>query len=150
VKNFFIKTITTFFGVGHLPLIPGTFGSIAGVGVYFLIKANLLLYLAGIGLFLFLGFWFSGYTERIYGQKDPRFVVIDEVAGMLLSLLFVPFSIGAVIIGFVLFRILDTLKPSPAGSLQKLHGGIGIMIDDVIAGIYTNIILQVVFRLMIK
>jgi len=127
-------------------LVPGTFGSIAGVGVYFLVKDNLCWFIAAICLFLFLGFWLSGYTEKIYGRKDPQFVVIDEVAGMLLSLLFVPFSIGAVIIGFVLFRILDTLKPYPAGKLQQMHGGVGIMTDDIVGAVYANLILQVVFR----
>jgi len=129
-------------------LVPGTFGSIAGAGVYFLVKDNPALFLAAICVFLFLGFWLSGYTEKIYGRKDPQFVVIDEVAGMLLSLLFVPFSLWAVIIGFVLFRLLDTLKPYPAGKLQNLHGSVGIMTDDIVAAIYANLILQVVFRLL--
>lgn len=147
MRNFLIKAVTTFFGAGHLPLVPGTFGSIAGVAVYFLVKDNPALFAGAICLFLSLGFWLSGYTEKIYGRKDPQFVVIDEVAGMLLSLLFVPYSPWAVIIGFALFRILDTLKPYPAGALQRLHGSAGIMVDDIIAGIYANLILQVVFRL---
>ena len=148
MRNFLIKAVTTFFGAGHLPLVPGTFGSIAGVAVYFLVKDNPALFIGAISLFLFLGFWLSGYTEKIYGRKDPQVVVIDEVAGMLLSLLFVPFSPWAVIIGFVLFRILDTLKPYPAGKLQQLHGSVGIMTDDIVAGIYANFILQIVFRLL--
>ena len=77
-------------------------------------------------------------------KKDPSCVVIDEVCGMLLSLIFLPYNIKLVIIAFLIFRILDTLKPFPVGRLERMKGGPGIMLDDIAAGIYTNIILQVV------
>lgn len=79
-------------------------------------------------------------------KKDAKCIVIDEVGGMLLSLIFIPHDIKLVIIAFLLFRILDMLKPYPIDALQNLKGSAGIMSDDLVAGLYTNIILQVVLR----
>lgn len=141
------RLISTFFYIGYLPLIPGTFASLAGLGVYYLVKNNTLSFAAVTGIMLLLGFLTAGRTERLLNKKDPRVIVIDEVAGMLLSLLFLPYDIKLVILAFFLFRLLDTLKPYPAGCLQDLKGSAGIMSDDIIAGCYTNIILQVVVRL---
>lgn len=146
-KQTLIKCLSTFFYTGYLPLIPGTFGSLAGLLVYFLVRNNYYIYILTIGLLLAVGFLVSGKAERIFNKKDPSVVVIDEVCGMLICLMFVPFDIKYVVCGFVLFRILDTLKPFPAGRLQHLKGSLGIMIDDIIAGLYANILLQVVFRL---
>lgn len=138
--------VSTFFYVGYLPLIPGTFGSIAGLFLYFIIKDSVLIYALATVLFLVLGFFVSGPAERLMNKKDARYIVIDEVAGMLLSLAFLPYDLRLAIIGFCLFRILDSLKPYPAGPLQNLKGSLGIMSDDIIAGLYTNIILQIVVR----
>lgn len=79
-------------------------------------------------------------------MKDARYIVIDEVSGMLLSLLFIPYDIKLVIIAFILFRIFDSLKPFPVSRLEKLEGSLGIMSDDILAGLYTNLIVQVIFR----
>jgi len=144
-----IKSITTFFYVGYLPLIPGTFGSLAGVFVYFLVKKSLFFYLGVLSIFALLGLLFGAKAEEIFKRKDARVIVIDEVVGMLLCLLFMPYHIKLVVMAFILFRILDALKPFPAGRLEKLKGGLGIMGDDIIAGLYTNIILQLVLRLAI-
>lgn len=81
------------------------------------------------------------------GEKDPGCIVIDEVCGMLLSLAFLPPDPGLVIFAFLVFRIMDTLKPYPAGVLQRLKGSVGIMSDDIVAGFYTNIILQLILKL---
>lgn len=145
-----IKIITTFFFVGYLPLIPGTFGSIAGVFIFLLVNNNKFMLSLLTFSSLLLGFLFSGSAERILKQKDHRFIVIDEVSGMLLGLLFIPYDLKLVIIAFFLFRILDTLKPYPAGKVQDIPGSIGIMGDDIIAGLYTNIILQIVSRGLLK
>lgn len=141
------KTISTFFYVGYLPFIPGTFGSVAGLGLVFLVRDNLLVYILVTVAVTISGFLFSGRMERLLNKKDARCIVIDEVSGMLLSLLFIPYDIKLVIIAFFIFRLLDTLKPYPAGPLQRLHGSSGIMLDDLLAAFYTNIILQVVLRL---
>ncbi len=136
--------ISTFFYTGYFPLIPGTAGSLAGILVYFLVKSNLLAYILILIVLLVLGFLASGQMEKLMGKKDPPCVVIDEVCGMLLGLLFVPYDIKLVIIAFLIFRILDTLKPFPVGRLERLKGSLGIMTDDLVAGFYTNIILQAV------
>ena len=140
------RIINTFFYVGYLPLIPGTFGSIAGLFLFFIIKDNALIFPLTTLVLLTLGFMFSGQAEEEEGRSDPPCVVIDEVCGMLLSLLFLPCNIKLVILAFIIFRILDTLKPYPIGRLERLKGGMGIMSDDIVAGFYTNIILQVVVR----
>jgi phosphatidylglycerophosphatase A len=147
MRNFLIKITSTFFYVGYLPLIPGTFGSAAGLVLFYLVRKDQFLQLWLMLCCLGLGFSFSGSAERIFAKKDAPFIVIDEVSGMLISLIFIPYDLKLMIIAFLLFRILDTLKPYPAGWLQRLKGSRGIMIDDIVAGIYTNIILQLALRL---
>jgi len=144
-KSIFI-TLSTFFYVGYLPFIPGTFGSLAGVFIFFLsqyIPFNVKLFtlmLTGVG------FLICGQAEKILDRKDSPYIVIDEVSGMLISLMFVPYDLKLVVIAFVLFRIFDSLKPFPIGRLQNLRGSLGIMADDVVAGVYTNIIIQIVLK----
>jgi len=128
--------------------MPGTVGSVGGLIVYFLVKNNEVLYGFSI-LFLFvLGVIFTGEAEKIYKRKDPRMIVIDEACGMLLALFFVPTNMFSVILGFFLFRILDILKPPPAKRVEGLTGSLGIMFDDIIAAIYTNLILQILIRFL--
>ena len=141
-----IDFVTSFFYLGHSPFMPGTMGSLGGLVVFFLVHNNDILYAFSI-LFLFtLGVLFAGEAEKIYRIKDPGMIVIDEACGMLLALFFVPFNLYSVILGFFLFRIFDILKPPPAKTLEKLTGSLGIMFDDIIAALYTNIILQIIFR----
>jgi phosphatidylglycerophosphatase A len=147
IRKMIIKSLSTFFYLGYLPLIPGTFGSIAGVVLFYLIRDNPAIYALFTLLLIILGFLVAGKMERMLGKKDARCIVIDEVCGMLLSLLFLPYDTKLVIIAFILFRILDSLKPYPVGRFQELRGSAGIMLDDIVAGVYTNIILQVVLRL---
>lgn len=146
--NFIIKILSTFFYVGYLPLIPGTFGSIAGVFLFYCVKDNNFIHILLTLTVIILGFLISGRAEKVFNKKDSRCIVIDEVSGTLLALIFIPYDIKLVILAFILFRILDTLKPYPAGRLENLPGSIGIMGDDIVAGLYTNIILQVVLRLI--
>ena len=146
--NLIILTLSSFFYVGYLPLIPGTFGSFAGLVLFFLVKNNPGIYLISTLAVIILGYLVSGRAEEIAKIKDARFIVIDEVSGMLLSLIFLPYyNVAVICAGFLLFRLLDTFKPFPAGRFEKLKGSAGIMGDDLVAGIYTNIILQVVLRL---
>lgn len=145
--RFIIKTFSTVFYIGYLPYIPGTFASIFGVLLYYLVKDNptthILLTLSLIIISLCLG----ARAEKIFQTKDARYIVIDEVAGMLLALLFLPHDFIVVILAFFIFRILDAVKPYPAYELQNLRGGLGIITDDIIAGLYTNLILQAALRL---
>jgi phosphatidylglycerophosphatase A len=147
IRKAIIKIISTFFYIGYLPLIPGTFGSIAGVSLYYLLKDSISIYTIFSCILIILGFLVSGPAERILNKKDARCIVIDEVCGMLLSLIFLPYDIKIVVLAFILFRILDALKPFPSDRLQRLKGGPGIMADDLVAGLYTNIILQIVLKL---
>ncbi len=142
-----IKFITSFFYLGHSPFMPGTMGSLGGLIVYFLVKDHDLLYGFSILFLFFLGVLFAGEAEKIYKHKDAKMIVIDEACGILLALFFVPYSMLSVILGFFIFRILDILKPPPAKKVEKLTGSLGVMFDDVIAAIYTNLILQVIFRI---
>jgi len=147
-SDFLVKASSTVFFTGYLPLIPGTFGSIFGVGLFYLLKGT-----TAVTYFLFifgiiaLGLITSGRTEKLLNKKDPGCIVIDEVAGMLIALSFIPYDFKIIFLGFLIFRILDTLKPYPAARLQNKHGAAGVMGDDLVAGIYTNIVLQVILKL---
>jgi len=148
VPNLMIKAISTFFFVGYLPLIPGTFGSIAGVGIFYLFNdSSCQGYFIFVFCIIILGLLTSGRAEKVFNKKDPGCIVIDEIMGMLIALSFLPLDPKIIILAFLIFRILDTLKPFPAGRLQNMHGAIGIMGDDLVAGVYANIILQVILRL---
>ena len=148
IRKTIIKIISTFFYIGYLPFIPGTFGSIAGVFLYYLLKDSISIYTIFSCILIILGFLVSGPAERMLNKKDARCITIDEICGMLLSLIFLPYDIKIVVLAFILFRILDALKPFPLDRLQRLKGGPGIMADDLVAGLYTNIILQIVLKLV--
>jgi len=136
----------TFFYIGYLPFIPGTFGSMAGLGLAYLTRESWLNFTLLASLITVLGFLVAGRAEGILKEKDPRCIVIDEVSGMLLSLICLPFDIKVILSAFLIFRLLDSLKPYPAGSFQNLKGSKGIMLDDIVAAFYTNIILQIALR----
>lgn len=141
-------------GVGYLPLMPGTFGSLVGVGIFFgltqVAKGNALVavVLVAIVVVTFAGIWAAARTEDLANRKDPQKVVVDEVAGQLISLfpltLFTQWSIVAVIISFILFRFFDIVKPYPAGRLEALEGGLGVMCDDLVAGVYAAMITSII------
>ena len=149
------KFITTFFCLGYLPLIPGTFGSVVGLFIYILLKKNFHLLILVHCLRLILGFLLSGQAAKLFKRKDPPQIVIDEINGMLISLLALPtegtgiFNDKLILItGFAIFRVLDAVKPYPADLLQHREGSLGIMGDDIVAGAYTNIILRLVIFLL--
>lgn len=144
ILNLLVKIITTFFGAGFFPLVPGTFASMVGVFLFYLIKGRPVLYISLTFILIILGFWLSGKAERLFARKDARCIVIDEVAGVLLCFMNIAYDVKLLIVAFILFRILDALKPFPAARLEHRRGSIGIMADDIVAGIYTNIILQIV------
>ena len=148
--DFLVKATSTVFFIGYLPLIPGTFGSIAGVGLFYLLKGTTavtyFLFISGI---IALGLITSGRMEKLLNKKDPGCIVIDEVAGMLIALSFMPYDFKIIFLAFIIFRILDTLKPYPAARLQNMHGAVGVIGDDLVAGIYTNIVLQVILKIVL-
>ena len=136
--------IATFGYVGYFPIAPGTAGSLAALPLYALLRWNgsPAAELVAIVAILAIGVWAASGTERALNRKDPGPVVVDEVLGMLMTLAFMPLSIGGIVAGFVLFRILDVIKPFPAGRLEHLPGGLGIMADDAMAGIYGQILMR--------
>jgi phosphatidylglycerophosphatase A len=131
---------------GYFPIAPGTVGSAAGLLFYLLVwwAQSPLLEAALIVTLFAVGVWAGTTTERYFGGIDPGPIVLDEVVGMLITLAFIPVGITGALIGFFLFRLFDVLKPFPASSLEKLHGGLGVMADDAMAAIYGNVVLRVV------
>jgi phosphatidylglycerophosphatase A len=129
--------------VGYIPIAPGTFGSAVGLAVYAAVRWSDNVIVEGVVLLiaLVMGIWAADLVEKELG-KDPSAVVIDEVLGMLVTLAFINASISAAIAGFFLFRLFDVIKPYPAGRLEHLHGGPGIMLDDAMAGVYANLSLR--------
>lgn len=152
-------------GVGFIPIAPGTFGSIVGIGLWLIVRGGILALLwplagrnnlnllhisygliagqlAAAVLVTLVGTWAASRVEKMHGAKDPQKVVIDEVAGQFIALIAVPIQFEdwwTIIIAFLLFRFFDIVKPYPARKFEDLHGGLGIMADDVVAGIYAAI-----------
>ena len=142
-----VMFLATGFYVGNVPLAPGTLGSLIGLPLCFLL-AGIQLPPAIILAVLFIGFavWIAHAAEKTLKKKDPGCIVIDEVAGMVVTLIGLPFNLTTAVIGFIIFRILDILKPFPIRTLDKrLPGGIGIVADDVVAGIFANIFIRIFF-----
>ena len=118
-------------------MVPGTVGSFVTVVALWLIPFSQASLLGTLVAVTVLGIWAGERVERALGVKDPGIIVIDEVAGMLLSVLTLPRTVPVLLTAFVLFRILDTWKPFPAHQSQSLSGGLGVMVDDLIAALYT-------------
>jgi phosphatidylglycerophosphatase A len=131
---------------GYFPIAPGTVGSAAGLVVYLLVwwAQSPLLEIGLIAVLFAAGVWAGTTSERYFGGIDPGPIVLDEVVGMLITLAFIPVGLTGALIGFVLFRIFDVIKPFPAGRLEALHGGLGVMADDAMAAVYANIALRLV------
>jgi phosphatidylglycerophosphatase A len=147
VKEKLVMFLATGCFVGDIPIAPGTFGSIAGLlFCFFLSKANLLFASFIVVVFIVFAVWIAGEAEKIIKQKDPGSIVIDEIAGIMITLLGLPFNFISVMSGFFIFRILDIIKPFPIRLLEnKLSGGAGIVMDDVAAGFLGNCLLRSVF-----
>jgi len=129
---------------GRSPFAPGTAGTIIGMLLYLFFKERpLWIYLGVCAVVTALGSWAAGEAEKLLGKKDSPSIVIDEIAGFLVSMLLVPGTWQFMIAGFLLFRFFDIVKPWPLHGLQKVRGGMGVMLDDLGAGIYTNIILHI-------
>lgn len=171
--DYFSLAVTTF-GVGYLPLAPGTWGSMVGVAIYlgfrnvemllqgsgtssgwtndqisaWMHAGNLILFL----LFCLLGIWAAGRATKLFKHKDPSQAVVDEVIGQLIVFLFVPFTISwpLVLTGFLLFRLFDIWKPYPIDSLQNLPTGIGVCADDILAGVYGGAVLALIYAIQLS
>lgn len=134
--------ISTFFGIGHAPIASGTVASAATIPIAVLLAlGGPWVFAAGTVLAILAAFWSAGAAEAHFGLKDPHAVVIDEVAGQLVALAFVPLGWIWYAAGFLLFRAFDIVKPYPAGRLERVPGGPGIVLDDLAAGVYANLVL---------
>lgn len=136
--------IATLLGVGHSPIIPGTAGTLASLPLALAAAAFLPLpaYAAltlGVAL---LGIWAAGRASAVLGLKDPGVVVIDETAGLLVTFLGIAPGWVAAALGFFFFRAMDIVKPPPARQFERLPGGFGIMLDDLMAGVYANLLVR--------
>jgi len=130
--------------LGYVPVAPGTFGSAAGLVVLAAVRwsGSPALELTVIILLFAVGVWSANAAERHFGGIDPAPVILDEVVGMLITLAFLPVTITGAIVGFLLFRLFDVVKPWPANRLEALHGGLGVMADDAMAGVYGNVAMR--------
>ena len=143
--------LATALGLGYVPYIPGTFASLvtagAVAGLHRASDSAALLLGAGLALLLPLSIWASARVAHRVGRHDPSHVVIDEVVGQVFCLLWVPFSWTFLFMGFVAFRLFDILKPYPIRRVERLRGGMGIVCDDLIAGLYAGLLLRLAYAL---
>jgi len=139
----YLKHIATLGFIGYLPVAPGTFGSLLGLLFFLALEPSTLLLASMLLILIPLGTAASHSAEILLDEKDSRHIVIDEFCGYLFSMLFLPISGGYAVSAFFLFRIFDILKPFPVNLAESLlSGGKGIMADDLVAALYTNIILH--------
>lgn len=138
-------TLSSWFCAGLIPKAPGTCGTLAAIPVVFLLN-SLGTHAAALFLILFfpVSLWASGAGQRLLEGNDPPEIVIDEVAGFLVTMSFLPLTWFTLVLGLFLFRAFDVLKPFPIRWLEKLGGGFGILLDDIMAGIYAGLCLRIV------
>jgi phosphatidylglycerophosphatase A len=141
--NVIALALATALGTGYAPVAPGTFGSAVGLVLWWLLPESAGIQLFAIVAVFALGSWSGSVAERHFKSTDPSAVVLDEVLGMLITLFMNPVGWVGATLGFLLFRAADIVKPYPANRLEALHGGFGIMADDAMAAVYSNIALRI-------
>lgn len=136
--------LSTFGYVGYAPIAPGTFGSAAGLAVFYAVRStgSVAVELGAIVALFAVGIWAGTVAEDHFGGVDPGPIVLDEVVGMLITLCLLPVNAAGALVGFVIFRIFDVIKPFPSARLEKLPGGLGVMADDGMAAIYGNLVMR--------
>jgi phosphatidylglycerophosphatase A len=145
--NIFLRTIILFISQGAYsglsPFAPGTAGTLVGVILYWSMKGLSPVWYGGLLLpIILIGTWAADRAEVLLGRKDSPSIVIDEIAGYLVAMFLVPAGLWYAAAGFFLFRLFDIIKPFPLKRLEKISGGLGVMLDDLGAGLYTNVVLQ--------
>ena len=135
--------------IGYAPVAPGTFGSAAGLAIFVLVRSSgsMVVELATIGVLFAIGVWSGTEAEHHFGGVDPGPIVLDEVVGMLITLALLPVNVTGAIVGFLIFRALDVVKPWPAGRFERLPGGLGVMSDDGMAALYGNGLMRILMAL---
>jgi phosphatidylglycerophosphatase A len=144
----FVILFAAWWGTGYSPIASGTVGTLAAIPLYLcLARLPLPLYISVLVPFFFFASWVSGLAEEIFGEKDSGKIVIDEVAGYLVTMTAVPLSWRGVVLGFFLFRFFDIVKIPPANIIdRRLKNGWGVVLDDVVAGVYACIVLHWLLR----
>ncbi|MDD4203009.1 MAG: phosphatidylglycerophosphatase A [Candidatus Omnitrophica bacterium] len=137
------KIAATFFGLGYLPFMPGTWGAIAGVAIFSLLNGGWSFVILTIFITI-IGFFVSDLVAKEKNEGDPSIIVIDEVSGQMIAYIGLSFSWQIALLGFVFFRAFDILKPLGIRSMEKIKGGYGIMLDDIVSGIYANIVVRII------
>jgi phosphatidylglycerophosphatase A len=133
---------------GYFPYAPGTVGTLVGILVYMLFSLfPPAIYLLSTAATFSLALWASGRAEIIWKERDSPKIVIDEVVGFLIAMAFLPRTLTTVVGGFLFFRVLDIMKPPPIGMIDRqMKGGLAIVLDDAVAGVYVNLLLQAIYR----
>ncbi len=140
--------LATGFGSGYSPIAPGTAGSAVGlVFVWGMSYLNLPGQIAAVIVVSVLSVIAADIVARSTGLKDPGLVVADEIAGMMVTMIAIPFTLKTAVLGFILFRVMDVVKPPPARQFERFKGGIGIVADDLMAGVYAHLALRGVLML---
>jgi phosphatidylglycerophosphatase A len=142
-----LVNIATVWFVGHAPFASGTFGTLAAFLFIFIFRPADFTLLVITGAVIIVGTVAAHVAERYYNEKDSGRIVIDEVAGYFVSILYVPRGFVVLVLAFFLFRAFDIIKPPPVNYMERIRGGAGVMLDDVAAGIYVNIIFQIATRM---
>ncbi len=142
-------TIATGFYVGRLPVAPGTWGSALALPIHFLlVRLSFPAHLSALAIILVVAIITAGSVEKMMDTKDPGIIVIDEIIGMLITLVGAPHNYLVWVLGFFIFRFFDIFKPFPIRLIdQRINGGAGIVMDDVMAGLYSLIVLQLICRI---
>ncbi|OGP62705.1 MAG: phosphatidylglycerophosphatase A [Deltaproteobacteria bacterium RBG_13_53_10] len=147
--NRLILFLATGFGVGFSPFVPGTMGTLIAIPLYLILSPiPSPVYEWTVIAFFFLACWISDKAQNHWGKKDDQRIVIDEIMGFFTAMMWVPKTFGFVILGFLLFRFFDILKPPPARRLERVRGGYGVVLDDVMAGLYANIVLHILYMIV--
>jgi phosphatidylglycerophosphatase A len=130
--------------LGYVPIAPGTFGSAAGLAVFYAVRStgSITVEIAAIVILFAIGVWAGTEAEHHFGGIDPGPVVLDEVVGMLITLALLPVNGVGAVTGFLVFRVFDVVKPWPSAQFEKLPGGLGVMADDGMAAIYGNLVMR--------
>ena len=147
LRDFTIKSLASGFGLGMIPKAPGTFGTFLGIPIfYFITNRQNIQSLLFIFFFSLAACVVAELAGPLFGKTDSPHIVIDEVAGFIVTVCWLPMTWQTILIGFIIFRILDITKPGPIRFVEKrIPGGIGVVADDVVAGIIGNIILQIIY-----
>ena len=142
--DYVAKLISSGIFIGYIPLAPGTMGSLLAVILFFLLYGYVLnIFWIFLPVLYFLGVWTASYCEELWGKDSGR-IVVDEIVGMFVTLIFLPINVRIVWLGFFIFRAFDIIKPPPIRWSERLPHGWGVMTDDLIAGIYANLVLRLI------